>query len=149
RSTSYSPDALARLKALPKDAEDDMSREWHVRIALATGDYKETLAALDDLSATQLADSRWKYLRARVLTKLDRKTDAEPIFAHVAREASLHAFLSAAWIGEPYAIWPRTLATDPVVEKTVANETNLARAFEFQALGMLPEARREWEFGMR
>ncbi|HEX5125081.1 MAG TPA: lytic murein transglycosylase, partial [Rhodanobacteraceae bacterium] len=62
RSTSYSPDALARLKALPKDAEDDMSREWHVRTALAAGDFKETLAALDDLSATQQADSRWKYL---------------------------------------------------------------------------------------
>lgn len=149
RSTSYSPDALARLKALPKDAEDDMSREWHVRTALALGDFKETLAALDDLSATQQADSRWKYLRARVLTKLDRKADAAPIFADVAREASFHGFLAADWIGEPYAICPRTLATDPAVEKTVAGQADLARAFEFQALGMLPEARREWEFGMR
>ena len=149
RSTSYSPDALARLKALPKDAEDDMSREWHVRIALATADFKETLAALDDLSATQQADSRWKYLRARVLTKLDRKPDAAPIFADVAREASFHGFLAADWIAEPYAICPRTLATDPAVEKTVASQSDLARAFEFQALGMLPEARREWDFAMR
>jgi soluble lytic murein transglycosylase len=149
RSTSYSPDALARLKALPKDAEDDMSREWHVRIALAAGDYKETLAALDDLSAAQQADSRWKYLRARVLTKLDRKPDAEPIFADVAREASFHGFLAADWIGEPYAICPRTLATDPAVEKTVASQSDLARAFEFQTLGMLPEARREWDFALR
>jgi soluble lytic murein transglycosylase len=149
RSTSYSPDALARLKALPKDAEDDMSREWRVRTALALGDFKETLAALDDLSATQQADSRWKYLRARVLTKLDRKPDAEPIFADVAREASFHGFLAADWIGEPYAICPRTLATDPAVEKAVANQPDLARAFEFQTLGMLPEARREWEYGMR
>jgi soluble lytic murein transglycosylase len=149
RSTSYSPDALARLKALPKDAEDDMSREWHVRTALAAGDFKETLAALDDLSSLQLADSRWKYLRARVLTKLDRKADAAPIFADVAREASFHGFLAADWIGEPYAICPRTLATDPGVEKAVANQSDLARAFEFQALGMLPEARREWDFAMR
>ncbi|HEY6893491.1 MAG TPA: transglycosylase SLT domain-containing protein [Rhodanobacteraceae bacterium] len=149
RSTSYSPDALARLKALPKDAEDDSSREWHVRTALATGDFKETLAALEDLSATQQADSRWKYLRARVLTKLDRKPDAEPIFAEVAREASFHGFLAADWIGEPYAICPRTLARDPAVEKTVASQSDLARAFEFQTLGMLPEARREWDFAMR
>ncbi len=149
RSTSYSPDALARLKALPKDAEDDMSREWHVRTALALGDFKETLAALEDLSPLQQADSRWRYLHARVLTKLDRKSDAAPIFADVAREASFHGFLAADWIGEPYAICPRTLATDPAVEKTVANQTDLARAFEFQAMGMLPEARREWDFALR
>ncbi len=118
RSTSYSPDALARLKALPTDAEDDTSREWHVRTALAIGDFKETLAALDDLSPPQQADSRWRYLRARVLTKLDRKSDAAPIFADVAREASFHGFLAADWIDEPYAICPRTLATDPAVEKS-------------------------------
>ena len=149
RSTSYSPDALARLKALPKDAEDDMSREWHVRVALAMGDYAETLAALDDLSATQQADSRWKYLRARVLTKLDRKPDAAPIFAAVAREASFHGFLAADWIDAPYAICPRTLAADPETEKAIANQPDLARAFEFHELDMLPEARREWDFAMR
>ncbi len=76
RSTSYSPDALARLKALPDAAKDDMSREWHVRVALASGDWNETLDALNDLSATQAADSRWRYLKARVLTKLGRKAEA-------------------------------------------------------------------------
>ncbi len=149
RSTSYSPDALARLKALPAAAEDDLSREWHVRIALAAGDWKETLAALDDLSAQQQADSRWRYLRARVLTKLDRRGDADPIFTDVAREASFHGFLAADWLDQPYAICPRTLAADPAVEKRVATQSDLARAFEFQALDMLPEARREWDFAMR
>ncbi|HEV7491085.1 MAG TPA: transglycosylase SLT domain-containing protein, partial [Rhodanobacteraceae bacterium] len=149
RSTSYSPDALARLKALPPEAEDDASREWHVRTALALGDFKETLAALDDLSALQQADSRWRYLRARVLSKLDRKSDAQAIFADVAREASFHGFLAADWIDQPYAICARTLAADPDSEKAVASQIDLARAFEFQTLGMLPEARREWDFAMR
>jgi soluble lytic murein transglycosylase len=149
RSTSYSPDALARLKALPPEAEDDASREWHVRIALAGGDFKETLAALDDLSPMQQADSRWRYLRARILTKLDRKDDAAPIFANVAREASFNGFLAADWIGAPYAICSRTLAADPTVEKMVATQPDLARAFEFQTLGMLSEARHEWDFAMR
>ena len=149
RSTSYSPDALARLKALPPEAEDDASREWHVRIALAVGDWKETLAALEDLSPQQQTDSRWRYLHARVLTKLGRKSEADPIFADVAREASFHGFLAADWIDEPYAICPRTLAADPVAEKSVASQSDLARAFEFQTLGMLPEARREWDFAMR
>ena len=149
RSTSYSPDALARLKALPAEAADDNSREWHVRVALAAADWKETLAALDDLSATQKADARWRYLRARVLTKLDRKSEADPIFADVAREANFHGFLAADWIDQPYAICPRTLATDPVAEKAIAEQSDLARAFEFRELGMLPAARREWDFALR
>jgi soluble lytic murein transglycosylase len=149
RSTSYSPDALARLKALPETAKDDTSREWRVRIALAVPDWNETLAALDDLSAEQKADARWRYLRARVLGKLDRKDEALPIFADVAREANFHGFLAADWIGAPYAICPRTLAADPATEKSIANQGDLARAFEFHALGMLPEARREWDFAMR
>jgi soluble lytic murein transglycosylase len=149
RSTSYSPDALARLKALPEAAKDDTSREWHVRVALASADWKETLSALDDLSAGQQADARWRYLRARVLGKLDRKDEAAPIFADVAREANFHGFLAADWIGAPYAICPRTLAADPAAEKSIANQGDLARAFEFHALGMLPEARREWDFAMR
>ncbi|MGH8171589.1 MAG: transglycosylase SLT domain-containing protein, partial [Rhodanobacteraceae bacterium] len=148
RSTSYSPDALARLKALPPEAADDASREWHVRVALAAADWKETLAALDDLSAQQKLDSRWRYLRGRVLTKLDRKQEATPIFAEVAREATFHGFLAADWIEQPYAICPRTLATDAIAEKAIAEHGSLARAFEFQELGMLPEARREWDFAI-
>ncbi|HJT97592.1 MAG TPA: transglycosylase SLT domain-containing protein [Rhodanobacteraceae bacterium] len=149
RSTSYSPDALARLKALPPQAADDATREWHVRVALSSGDWNETLAALDDLSPEQKADSRWRYLRARVLTKLDRKAEAQPIFADVAREASFHGFLAADWIDEPYAICTRNLAGDPALEAAVASQPDLARAFEFQALGMLREARREWDFAMK
>ena len=149
RSTSYSPDALARLKALPDDAKDDASREWHVRVALASGDWNETLAALNDLSAAQAADSRWRYLKARVLARLGRKAEADALFADVAREASFHGFLAADWIGEPYAICPRTLATDPAAEKAIASQPDLARAFEFRELGMLPEARREWDFALK
>jgi soluble lytic murein transglycosylase len=149
RSTSYSPDALARLKALPPEAEDDTSREWHVRVALASGDWNETLAALDGLSAEQQGDSRWRYLRARVLAKLGRKIEADAIFADLAREASFHGFLAADWIDEPYAICPRTLATDPAAEKAIASQPDLARAFEFRTLGMQPEARREWDFAMK
>ena len=148
RATSYSPDALARLKALPDAAEDDVTREWQVRIALAGGDFKETLAALDAMSATQKADARWRYLRARMLGKLDRKAEAAPIFSEVAREASFYGFLAADWIEQPYTICPRTLARDPANDATLAKQADLARAFEFRELGMLREARREWDFAM-
>jgi soluble lytic murein transglycosylase len=148
RATSYSPDALARLKALPAEAEDDATREWQVRIALSGGDFKETLAALDDLSDTQKADAHWRYLRARVLGKLDRKAEAAPIFSEIARESNFYGFLAADWSEQPYTICTRTLAGDPTSEAMLVQQPDLGRAFEFRELGSLREARREWDFAM-
>jgi len=119
-----------------------------VRIALTSGDLAETLVALDRLSDTQKADARWRYLRARVLTKLDRKAEAAPILAEVAREANFYGFLAADWTGQPYTICPTALAGDPKIEAALARQPDLERAFEFRELGMLSEARREWNFAM-
>lgn len=148
RATSYSPDALARLKALPEDAEDDATREWQVRIALTGGDLAETLAAVEGLAQTQKADPRWRYLRARLLDKLGRKTEAAPIYADLAREANFYGFLAADWSAQPYTICPTKLAGSSASDATLAQQPDLARAFEFRELGMLREARREWDFAM-
>jgi soluble lytic murein transglycosylase len=148
RSTSYSSDAMARLDALPAAADDDATREWRVRIALAGGDWAATLAALDRLSEAQQADARWRYLRARVLMKLDRQADAAPLFAGLAHEANFHGFLAADWLDQPYTICATTLSADDAAEAVLARQPDLARAFEFRALDMLPEARREWDFAM-
>jgi soluble lytic murein transglycosylase len=146
RATSYAPDALARLDALPADLADDSTREWRVRVALSTQDFARTLVALDALSPAQQADPRWRYLRARALTKLDRKDEAGAAFAPLAREANFHGFLAADWLQQPYAICPIELGSDPAQAEALRHQPDLARAFEFFALGRLAEARREWDF---
>jgi soluble lytic murein transglycosylase len=148
RATSYSPDASARLAALPAAADDDATREWRVRVALAGGDWAETLAALDRLSDTQKADARWRYLRARMLGKLGRDDEAKALYADVAREANFHGFLAADWSGTAYSICPLKLAGDAQSEAALAQQPDLERAFEFRELGMLPDARREWRFAL-
>ena len=148
RATSYEADALARLKALPKAAEDDTSREWRVRVALASEDWSETLAALDAMSDEQKADARWSYLRARMLSKLNRKAEADAVFAEVATEANFHGFLAADWINAPYQICPSAVVEDKLAEKHIADQADLARALEFYAMGDLTQARREWGFAL-
>jgi len=113
RATSYSPDAMARLDALPADLADENTREWRVRVALAAQDFAKTLKALDALSSTQQSDPRWRYLRARVLTKLERGGEASAAFSTLAREANFHGFLAADWLKQPYAICPIEVADDP------------------------------------
>jgi soluble lytic murein transglycosylase len=144
RATSYAPDALARLEALPADLADDTTREWRVRMALAAQDFGKTLAALEAMPATQQADARWRYLRARMLLKLGREADARPLLSTLAQEANFHGFLAADWLQQPYTICPSEYAADAALEASL--RTLLARAFEFFALDRLTEARREWDF---
>ncbi|MGA9423394.1 MAG: transglycosylase SLT domain-containing protein, partial [Rhodanobacteraceae bacterium] len=148
RAASYAPNALARLKALPPGANRDDTRAWRVRVALASADWGEALSALDALGSEQKADTRWRYLRARVLMKAGRKAEAEPILAELAREPDYYGFLAADRLSLPYALCPDTLATDAKVEAALARQPDLERAFEFYALDMLPNARREWEFAI-
>lgn len=148
RASSYAPDALQRLTALPAAADDDIIREWRVRTALAAQDWKAALAALNALNDAQKADAHWRYLRARVLVKLGRAEEAAPIFASVAREANFQGFLAADWLKQPYTICAHEIAADPLVDKTLLRQPDLARAFEFFAIDRLPQARREWDFAM-
>ena len=148
RSTNYSDDALARLKALPEAAADDVSREWLVRNALASGDYEATLKALRSMQGKQREDERWRYLEARMLSKLKRDDEARPLYAALAREANFYGFLAADVINAPYSICPVTLAVNKPAEKRIAEQPDLLRAFEFHALGKSPQARREWDFAL-
>ena len=146
RATSYAPDALARLDALPAALADDTTREWRVRVALAAQDFGKALAAIEAMPPAQQADPRWRYLRARMLVKLDRQSDATPLLSALAQEANFHGFLSADWLQQPYAICPDEYAVDPAQQ--AALRKLLARAFEFFALDRLAEARREWDFAL-
>jgi len=148
RASSFAPDALERLAAVPAAAADDASREWRVRTELAQQDWSAILLALDALAPAQAADARWKYLRARTLAKLQRDEEAEKLFAEVAREANFHGFLAADWLKQAYAICPNDSASDPESADAAQRDPNLTRAFEFFAIGRLTEARREWEFAL-
>ncbi|MCQ4167625.1 transglycosylase SLT domain-containing protein [Tahibacter harae] len=145
RATEFDADALKRLANLPAAAQTDATREWRVRVALAASDWKAALAALDALGDTQKADAEWRYLRARVLRKLDRESEADALLQTLAQEANFYGFLAADWIDQPYAICPLTLQADRAAEQRLL-EGGLARAFEWRALDEGREARREWDF---
>ncbi len=148
RASSYSPDAQARLAALPAEFANDATREWRVRAALATQDFKAALAAIDAMSETQKSDARWRYLRARLTAQAGHKAEAEAQFRALAGEANYYGFLAADQINAPYAICTSELADDAVATAGLRKNPNLARAFEFFAINRLNEARREWDFAV-
>lgn len=145
-ASSYSADAAARLGALPNELNDDATREWSVRTALAAGDFKATLAALKLMPESQRSEPRWRYLAARMLSKLGHNTNAEKQFSTLAREPNFFGFLAADQINTAYTICAEEVTVDNAAEESLRRDPNLARAFEFFALARLSEARREWDY---
>jgi soluble lytic murein transglycosylase len=131
------------------DLADDNTREWRVRVALAARDFaKDTHRARRNV-VHQQADPRWRYLRARVLTKLDRGDEARC------------SILDARTRGEFPRLSRRRLAQAALLDlsdrarrrsrrkpKRMRRQPDLARAFEFFALDRSAEARREWDFAL-
>lgn len=146
RATEFDADALKRLANLPAIAQTEATREWRVRVALAASDWTAALQALDALGDKQKTDEEWRYLRARVLRKLDRDDEADALLGPLAREANFYGFLAADWTGQPYAICLSSLASDRAAEQRLLVDYGLARAFEWRALDEGREARREWDY---
>ena len=144
KAANYAPDAGAWMARVPDAAFDDALREWRVRTWLAAGDWAAALKAVEAMSTTQLADPRFRYLRARLLERDGRAAEAEALFDALAGEANFHGFLAADRAGKPYSICALEPPDDAALRARVAKRRALRRAFEAHALGWVAESRREW-----
>jgi soluble lytic murein transglycosylase len=143
-AVDFGPDPLARLAALPAEAQSDATREWRVRIAVAQGNWKAAQAAISALSPDELQHDEWRYWRARVAQKLGQADTARDDYAALAQQATFYGFLAADRVALPYTICPETIPADAIADAKIKAIPGFARAFEFFALGMLHSARREW-----
>ncbi len=149
RAYDFGDDALALLAALPDTAEDDATRAWRVRIAVAGRNWSAALAGLDALDATQKQEDSWRYLRARVLQKLGEHEKARAGFTALANAPDYWGFLAADHLDTAYAICPSDPPSDAAREQALLARPGFTRAFELFAVGMLHDARREWLHALR
>lgn len=148
RATDFTADAGRRLAALPEAAQTESTRTWRVRVALAAEDWPAVLAAIAALPDELAADSAWRYWKARALARSGDAAGARALFTALAAQADYYGFLAADWLKAPYAICPSTLAAMPEEDVALLAQPALMRAFELQAVGLLPQARREWNDAM-
>jgi len=139
-----SPQTQRLLDRLPPEAFDDNLREWQVRYYLRQSAWAPALAALNAMPPALIAQSRWKYAKARVLEMLGRTDEARTAFAALATEATFHGFLSADRIGAAYAICPASGLLDTDRALTVLSLGGIQRALEWKALGEDARGRSEW-----
>ena len=143
-ATDFDDDALARLAALPAAAQDDSTREWRARVALARMNWPAVLAAIEAMPPSQQEDGEWLYFRARALAATGQAAQAQQRFEALARQATYFGFLAADQLKQPYAICPLTLADDAQREQQLLARPGLLRAFELFAVDLPHLARREW-----
>lgn len=144
RATNFTPNALARLRNLPSDAQSADTRGWRLRVALSRRDWHGVLAAWSAMPPAQQQDPQWRYFRARALARLGRTARAHAIYADIARDTSYYGFLAADRVRRPYSICPEHLADDPAREQALLQRPGLERAFELFAVNLPDLARREW-----
>jgi len=143
-AVDFGPDAVARLAALPASAQTDATREWRVRAAVAQGDWKAAEVAIQRLTPDEMQHDEWRYWQARIAQKLGQTSTALDGYTSLAQQTTFYGFLAADQANLPYSICAQTVAGDPAALQQVETDPGLVRAFEFFALDMLPEARREW-----
>ncbi|OOG25570.1 lytic murein transglycosylase [Thioalkalivibrio denitrificans] len=138
-------DSLEYLADLPETVFDGQLREWHVRAALAAGDWAEVLKATERMDAAQRQDHAWRYWRARALGELGRDAEAAELFEALAGERNFYGFLAADRVERPYRIGHRGLDVSETRIDTLGNRPEFERAREWWALERSIDARREWE----
>jgi soluble lytic murein transglycosylase len=138
------PAAVQRLADLPASAQTLATREWRVRAAVAAGDWQAAAAAIAALPPSALEHDEWRYWQARVNQRLGNGAAALDEYGALARSATFFGFLAADRASLPYSICPATIPTQAATAADVASNAGMVRAFEFFALDLLPEARREW-----
>lgn len=143
-AVDFGPDAVAQLAALPSSAQTDATREWRVRAAVAQGDWKAAEAAIQALTPDEMQHDEWRYWKARIAQKLGQTSAALDGYTALAQQVTFYGFLAADQANLPYSICPQTLPADPAASQQVEKDPGMTRAFEFFALDMLPNARREW-----
>jgi soluble lytic murein transglycosylase len=141
---SYLPDSARRLARVPESAYDERLHEFRVREALARSDWNAALAALRKLPAKMREDARWQWFEARVLEKLGRNAEAQPLLRQAATAPSFHGFLAADRLNLPYALCPLEAEQSPALRAEVAREPALQRALALFRIEQPTWATREW-----
>jgi soluble lytic murein transglycosylase len=147
-ATDYDSQALTRLINLPASAQTEVSRDWRVRVALAAQDWSAVLAAINAMPPEQQQNDEWLYFRARALSELGRSAEAQSAYAKAAMQSSYFGYLAADRQNASYALCVHQPDVDAQGEQAVLDIPGMQRAFELFAVGMLKEARREWNQAM-
>jgi soluble lytic murein transglycosylase len=138
--------SIELLDQVPPDlATADLQRA-RLMAALRTQDWRRLQRWTEQPAAADMNALRWRYWRARAFEELGDRAAAEPIYAELAGERDYYGWVAAEHLGRPYEFRHQPLRFDEAAVEAFGKRPGIVRAREFYTLGMMLEARREWQF---
>lgn len=121
---------------------------WRVRAALRQPkiDWAWVIRHIDQMSATQKADSTWVYWKARGLAATGKKDEAQKAYASIATEYSFYGQLAAEELGKSIAVPDRPAPVTAQELKEARSNPGLRRAVTLFKRGWRTDAVPEWNF---
>jgi soluble lytic murein transglycosylase len=148
---SWAQDRMARdwfsaAGDIPMTAEQ---RAWRVRSALRDNDWNAVLGAIERLNADEQQQAEWIYWRARSLAGLNRRAEAEALYARIAGAPHFYGMLAGDELGRPFVVSPGATALSADQLRLAEDDPGLRRAIALFQLDMRTEAVREWNWSLR
>lgn len=144
------PEAPAWFRRAAGVPLNDEKLAWRVRASLRAGEWRDVLAAIEQMSAQAREDSAWRYWRARALRELGRGEEATGLLVALSREFGFYGQLAGEDLG-PFAGPPSSPAFRPVRDEVEAfgRHPAVARALAFYRIRMRLEGNLEWSWALR
>ncbi|WP_193222205.1 transglycosylase SLT domain-containing protein [Alkalilimnicola sp. S0819] len=137
--------ALDWLYQLPEAVVDRTVLLWRAKMNRAARDWAGLLQAIDQLPAVLANQSEWLYWKGHALVLTGEAETGRLLLGDLARERSYYGFLAADALRLPYSFNDRSPAAEPAELAELASRPGFRRAAELRALGLLRDARREWQ----
>jgi len=141
---SDQPEARSWLGRLDLGEERSEVKIEHILSALQDRDWSTALDWLNQLETGVAHSPRWRYWRARALDELGREAEAHSLYQLSAVDRSYYGFLAADRGGNPYHFAHRPLLFGQDDLQSLQQIPALQRAAELYAIGLVADARREW-----
>lgn len=141
------PRALEWLSKI--QSPSDKVQLWRIRTALAQQDWWAALTWIEALPTEARNSDQWQYWRGRILELQSEslpvlKTAAQRVYSSLAVKRNYHGFLAADKLGQPYQMASDPLQFSQQELDKIAQIPGIARARELFFIGMVSDARREW-----
>jgi soluble lytic murein transglycosylase len=144
-----SPQALKWLSQVVADPNDEALHLWRVRTALRAGDWEATRRFIAALPESRQRDSQWSYWKARALEVAGQPHEATQLYRRLARTRDYYGFLAADRLDADYAMQHAPVEATPEEVSALLARPGIQMAQELFQLGLIPEARRQWNWVMR
>lgn len=139
-----SPLAEEWLSTLPKEAADDVAKEWRIRVQLASKQWEKVIKEIKALPPTLQNDSAWQYWLARAKEQLNETEEARSIYQELAKTRSYYGFLSSNRLNQPISLQHEDLKVESTHYKNVFSTPAIKRFEELRHVGKEAIARVEW-----